>query len=71
MEVAKNKGVSGAEIALAWLHQQPMMTSPIFGATQLWHIEEAAHSVEVKLTTEEIEIIETPYEVNIVKPWNL
>lgn len=71
MEVAKNKGVSGAEIALAWLHQQPMMAAPIFGATQHWHIKEAAHSVEVKLTPDEIEKIEAPYEVNIVKPWNL
>lgn len=71
MEVAKEKGVSGAEVALAWLHQHPAMTSPIFGATQLWHIEEAAHSVEVKLSPAEIEKIEAPYTVNIVKPWNL
>jgi len=71
MEVAKAKGVSGAEVALAWLHQHPAMASPIFGATQLWHIEEAAHSVEVKLSPAEIEKIEAPYEVNIVKPWNL
>ncbi len=71
MEVAKEKGVSGAEIALAWLHQNPMVASPIFGATQIWHIEEAASSCQLTLTQEEIEKIEAPYEVNIVKPWNL
>lgn len=68
MEVAKNKGVSGAEIALAWLHQHPMMVSPIFGATKIKHIEEAAHSVEVVLTAAEIDFIEAPYEVNKVLP---
>jgi len=71
MEVAKNKGVSGAEVALAWLHQNPIMTSPIFGATKNWHIEEAANSVNIQLTEDEIEAIEAPYQVNIVKPWNL
>ncbi len=71
MEVAKEKGVSGAEVALAWLHQNPIVASPIFGATQLWHIEEAANSVNIKLTTEEIQKIESHYKVNIVKPWNL
>ncbi|MFK8009521.1 MAG: aldo/keto reductase, partial [Saprospiraceae bacterium] len=71
MQVAKNKGVSGAEVALAWLHQNPLMASPIFGATQIWHIEEAAKSVNINLTPDEIEKIEMPYEVNIVKPWNL
>lgn len=71
MKLAKEKGVSGAQIALAWLHQNPIVSSPIFGATQLWHIEEAAQSVNIKLTEEEIEKIETPYQVNIVKPWNL
>ena len=71
MEVAKNKGVSGAEIALAWLHQNPVVASPIFGATQLQHIEEAAHSTAIKLTKEEIETIEAPYKVNKVLPWNL
>jgi len=71
MEVAKEKGISGAEVALAWLHQNPVVASPIFGATQIWHIEEAVNSVHIKLTPNEIKKIEAPYEVNIVKPWNL
>ena len=71
MEVAKRKGVKGAELALAWLHQNPVVASPIFGATKIKHIEEAANSTEITLTKEEIEIIEAPYIINKVMPWNL
>ena len=71
MKVAAEKGVSGAEIALAWLHRNPIVASPIFGATQLKHIEEAAHSVEIELNDDEIARIEAPYQVNQVLPDNL
>jgi len=71
MELGRQKGVSGAEVALAWLHQNPIVASPVFGATQLAHIEEAVHSVFLPLSEEDIMSIEKPYEVNIVKPWNL
>ncbi len=71
MQIADQKDVSGAEIALAWLHQNPIVASPIFGATKTDHIREAAHSLEISLTHEEISEIESPYQVNIVKPWNL
>lgn len=70
-KLAVQKGISGAELALAWLHQNPTVVSPIFGATQLWHIEEAANSVNIYLSKEEIITIEKPYQVNITKPWNL
>jgi len=69
--VAKEKGISGAELALAWLHQNEVVASPIFGATKLWHIEEAANSVNITITHDEKEKIEAAYKVNIVKPWNL
>jgi len=71
MEVARQKGVSGAEVALAWLHQNSIVASPVFGATKITHIEEAVHSVFLPLTAEDIYYIEKPYEVNCVKPWNL
>lgn len=71
MELADQKDVSGAEIALAWLHQNPIVASPIFGATKTDHIREAVHSLSIELSPSEIEQIESPYAVNIVKPWNL
>ncbi len=71
IKLADQKDVSGAEIALAWLHQNPIVASPIFGATKTDHLKEAVHSLELKLSPAEIQSIETPYQVNIVKPWNL
>lgn len=71
MELGRQKGVSGAEVALAWLHQNPIVASPIFGATTLSHIEEAVHSVFLPLSEEDVIAIEKPYEVNVTKPWNL
>jgi aryl-alcohol dehydrogenase-like predicted oxidoreductase len=71
IELSKEKNISGAEIVLAWLHQNPIVASPIFGATQLQHIEEAVHSLEVSLSPEEIEKVQAPYQVNKVMPWNL
>lgn len=71
MDLGRQKGVSGAEVALAWLHQNPIVASPVFGATKISHIEEAAHSVFLPLTDSDIRSIEKPYEVNVVKPWNM
>ncbi len=71
MTLAKTKGVSGAEIALAWLHQNPIVASPIFGATKIEHIRNAAHSVRLTLTGEEIRQLEAPYCPNHIIPENL
>jgi aryl-alcohol dehydrogenase-like predicted oxidoreductase len=60
-EVAKEKGVSPAQVALAWLLHKPGVTAPIVGATKLSHLEDAIASVEVKLTDEEIARLEEPY----------
>jgi aryl-alcohol dehydrogenase-like predicted oxidoreductase len=51
-EVAKEKGVSPAQVALAWLLHKPGVTAPIVGATKLSHLEDAIASVEVKITDE-------------------
>ncbi|MFP4373586.1 MAG: aldo/keto reductase [Spirochaetaceae bacterium] len=59
--VAKDKGVSSAQIALAWLMHKPTVSAPIVGATKMKHLEEAVASVDVKLTDEEIERLEAPY----------
>ena len=60
-EVAKTRGISHAQIALAWLLHKPAMTAPIIGATKLHHLEEAAAAVDVKLSDAEIETLESPY----------
>jgi 1-deoxyxylulose-5-phosphate synthase len=60
-EVAKVRGVSRAQIALAWLLHKPVITAPIVGATKLEHLDDALGSLEVKLSAEEIAALEEPY----------
>ena len=50
-----------AQIALAWLLHQPVLTAPIVGATKPGHIEDAVAAVEIELTDEQIAALEAPY----------
>jgi 1-deoxyxylulose-5-phosphate synthase len=60
-EVAERKGISRARLALAWLLSKPGVTAPIVGATKPGHLEDAVAALEVKLTPEEIALLEEPY----------
>ena len=60
-EVAERKGISRARLALAWLLSKPGVTAPIVGATKPGHLEDAVAALEVKLTPEEIGLLEEPY----------
>ena len=60
-EVAAARGVSRAQIALAWLLAKPVITAPIVGATKLQHLDDAIASVRVKLSNDEIASLEEPY----------
>lgn len=59
--VAAEKGVSSAQVALAWLMHKPAVSSPIVGATKMKHLEEAIAATEVQLTDEDIARLEDPY----------
>ena len=58
-ELADKHGVTMTEVSLAWLLTR--VTSPVVGATKLYHIEGAAKAVELTLTPEEIVYLEEPY----------
>jgi 1-deoxyxylulose-5-phosphate synthase len=60
-EVAREKGVSNAQVALAWLLQRPGVTAPIVGATKIEHLEDALAATELKLDSGEIARLEEPY----------
>jgi aryl-alcohol dehydrogenase (NADP+) len=60
--LAKQRGVTPAQIALAWLMHQPGLTGPIIGATKMNHLEEAVAAVDIELTTEECEYLEELYQ---------
>jgi 1-deoxyxylulose-5-phosphate synthase len=64
--VAEGKGVSAAQVALAWLLQRPGVSAPIVGATKLSHLEDAIASVDVTLTEDEIAALEKPYRPHAV-----
>ncbi|QSO54557.1 aldo/keto reductase [Alicyclobacillus curvatus] len=60
-EVAENRGVSRAQIALAWVLQKKPVTAPIIGATKMHHLEDAVAALSVELTQDEIQTLEAPY----------
>ncbi len=59
-QVAKARGLPMAQVGLAWL-QHRGVTAPIVGATKPGHIEDAVASVDVELSTEELEALEASY----------
>jgi len=60
-EVAANRGVPRAQVALAWLMAKPVVTAPIIGASKQNHLEDAVAAMTLKLTAEEIARLEEPY----------
>jgi aryl-alcohol dehydrogenase-like predicted oxidoreductase len=60
-EIAQRRGVSNAQVALAWLLAQPGVTSPIVGASKMSHLDDALAAVNLKLETAEIKALEEPY----------
>jgi aryl-alcohol dehydrogenase-like predicted oxidoreductase len=60
-EVAGERGVPQAQVALAWLLHKPGVTAPIVGATKLGHVEDALSASELALSPDEIARLEEPY----------
>jgi 1-deoxyxylulose-5-phosphate synthase len=60
-EVAADRSVSPAQVALAWLLNKPGVTAPIVGSTKLEHVEDALAAEELSLSEDEIERLEEPY----------
>jgi 1-deoxyxylulose-5-phosphate synthase len=59
--VAVGRGVSPAQVALAWLLGKPAVVAPIVGATRPRHLEDAIAAVEVDLGEDEVARLEAPY----------
>jgi aryl-alcohol dehydrogenase-like predicted oxidoreductase len=60
-EVASERGVSMAQVALAWMLSKPAITAPIIGATKPEHLDDAVAAVELDLSEKEIALLEEPY----------
>ena len=60
-QVAANRRVPRAQVALAWVAQKPFVTAPIVGASKPHHLDDAVAALALKLTPEEIKSLEEPY----------
>lgn len=59
--VAEARQVTMAQVALAWVVTNPIVSAPIVGATKPHHLTEAAAALDLRLTEEEIRTLEAPY----------
>ena len=60
-EVARARGVSNMQVALAWVLRHPAVTAPIIGASKPHHLDEAIAALDFELTDEEVKTLEKPY----------
>jgi len=61
-ELADEKGVSMAQIGLAWLLHQDAVDAPIVGITSIDHLEDAVAATELDLSKSDLDYLEEPYE---------
>ena len=61
VSVAEARGVPRAQVALAWVAQQPAVSSPIVGATKLSHLDDAVAALTLELTQAELAQLSAHY----------
>jgi aryl-alcohol dehydrogenase-like predicted oxidoreductase len=60
-EIAHARGVSRAQVALAWLRHNPVVVAPLLGASKPSHLDDAVASLDIELTADEVAAVEAPY----------
>ncbi len=60
-KMAKARGISMAQMSLAWMLGKPHITAPIVGTTAVAHVEEAIAALDIQLSEDEIQALEKPY----------
>jgi 1-deoxyxylulose-5-phosphate synthase len=60
-KMAKARGISMAQMSLAWMLSKPYITAPIVGTTAVAHVEEVAAALDIQLSDDEIQALEKPY----------
>jgi aryl-alcohol dehydrogenase-like predicted oxidoreductase len=60
-EVAADRAVPRAQVALAWMLGKPVVTAPIIGATKPHHLDDAVAALDLELTDDEVRRLEEPY----------
>ena len=59
--VAADRGVPMAQVALAWVLRNPVVTAPIVGPTRPGHLADAVAALDIRLTDEDVRRLEAPY----------
>ncbi|MFJ4653350.1 aldo/keto reductase [Nocardia sp. NPDC088792] len=59
--IAQARGVPMAQVAMAWVLRNPVVSAPIVGATKPQHLTDAVAALDIELTAEEIDSLEQPY----------
>lgn len=65
-EIAKERGVSNAQIALGWILHRCGVTAPIIGASKIQHLEELVKAVDLELSDEEMKRLDEVYQPHAV-----
>ncbi len=60
-QVAAERGVPAAQVAMAWVASREGVTAPIIGATKARHLEDAVAGINLVLTAQEVERLQQPY----------
>jgi aryl-alcohol dehydrogenase-like predicted oxidoreductase len=60
--IAKERGLSNMQVALAWVLRNKAITAPIVGASKLGHIDDAVSALGVELSDDEAKRLEKPYQ---------
>ncbi len=60
-EIAQQRDLPNAQVALAWLLHQPGVTAPIVGASKMNHLEDAVAAISIKLSEEELKALDEHY----------
>ncbi len=64
--LAGRRGLSRAQVALAWLLSKPAVTAPIVGVTNPYQLDEALAALDVELGPDELAALEGPYRPHAV-----
>lgn len=59
--IAQARGIPMAQVAMAWLLKNPVVTAPIVGATKPHHLTDAVAALDITLTDEEVTALEEHY----------
>jgi aryl-alcohol dehydrogenase-like predicted oxidoreductase len=65
-KIAADRGITRAQVALAWLLHNPVVTAPIVGVTKVAQLTDALDSVAVELTAEEVDQLDAFYEPHAI-----